>query len=409
MKNIKKFFLIFVVFTLAVPIVWGHFPEVHVGTLLTALNDQSWTSDVKQKVLRNVDVCIAGLEAIDSTVIFYLTDEGRTKLYQGTHSIQWVNKCNQLAGNDEQKQVFCLCGGLHLVQDVTSHGYKNDEGYTSRCIGSYGSTNLFLHSICERAVVNSFLADLGSFNSAMTKDEIRLATCDAYDLLIIGDENIDASKDQCTNSYVNLLSESSDVDLCEAVHIVGANLKMMCTENEDSGTGYSKIYQSKIEPPTSWAGIAITLFIILSILLLVTIIFGSSGWKILAISLTIPLLIVSGFVVYYGVLNIQSFYHDYNFMVLDPLTKFIHVPEWKDSVQKTIDDTKLYFSDATYEIPLVASGFDFYENGKLVRGTLNKAETKGQIVFWAIGIIYLSFLGIAEWQCLKRRNVKRVL
>lgn len=407
----KKILIFLLILILIIPTISADFPEVHIGKILTALNDKSWSSPLKEKILRHQDVCLSALLGIDASVIYYLTEEGRNKIYGGTHSIKWLDECNRLAGSDEAKQVYCLCGGMHLVQDPSSHGYQEDEGYTSLCVKKYFSTNIFLHSICERSVVNNYLEEL-PFEYTPPKDEIRLKTCDSYDPLIVGDEEIsqnDVQAGRCTNEYVKLLSDSAGVNLCQAVHIVGANLKMMCVENRESGSGYTDLYRSKIEAPTSWKWIALFGFIFIFMIILTNLIVGKTWWKYIVVLFLIPLLLISGAGIYYGMINVKQFYHDYNFLMLDPLTNFINVPDWKDRVQKSIQDTKDYLSNPNYEIPKSASGLDHYEDGKLVKGPLDKAEIFGKIIWWTLVTIFVSSFIFIEYKTFKRKKKARVI
>jgi len=78
-------------------------------------------------------------------------------------------------------------------------------------------------------------------------------------------------------------------------------------------------------------------------------------------------------------------------------------------MQKSIIDVTNFLSESNYEIPLSASGLDFYEEGELIKGTLNKAELKGQILFWigiTIGIVLFIW---TEIKVFKRKKQTRVL
>lgn len=383
-----------------IPTALAHFPELHVGILEAALNDDTWNSDLKAKILKHPDECLLGLMSIDASVIYYLSDEGRDKYYGGTHSIKWLDECNKLYTTEAQ-EVYCRCGGLHLVQDISSHGYKETIGYTQLCISKYASTNIFLHSICERSVVNEMLANTELFAYMPVKDQIRMDSCDSYDLLIAGDEDIDTATQPCTNQYADMLSKSAGVNLCQASHLVGANLKYMCVENKEAGSGYTDMYRSKQESPANWKW-AIT---IIEILLLAGIalnwVLGTNKWKWTAIGILSVLLLICSAGIYYAWFNVENFYHDYNFIMLDPLTNFIKVPDWQDRIQKSIDDTKAYLSDPTFDIPKVASGLTHFEDGAEVKGTLDQAELIGRIMWWSLILLLVTVFVVIEIQVFK--------
>lgn len=408
----KKIFVFLLLSLLMIPLSLAHFPEIHVLSLMTALNDPTWDSPLKQKIKNNLDVCNLALMQRDDAVIYYLTEEGRNKVYGGTHSIKMSDECNGLpvpSGlSKEQKEVYCTCGNIHIVHDPTSHGYKDYEGYTSLCVQKYASTNLFLHSICERSVVNNALANLDKFPYAPSADEIRLKTCDSHDLSMVGDEDIseaDVQAGKCINPYTVLLSDSAGTNLCQASLIVGSNLKMMCTENNELGSAYTDVYrnQGSVAVPTVWKMVFLVAFFIILLFLIANMIKGT-WWKYVSLLILIPMLFVSLMGIYYGYFAPQQFYHDYNFLMLDPLTKWINVPDWEDRVQRSIQDTKDYLSDPNYDVPKSASGLDHYEDGKLIKGPLDSAEWTGKIIWWMAITLFLALFIFLEYKVFKRKR-----
>ncbi len=412
MKKINLFLILFLTLVLIVPFVEPHFQEIHISAFTTIMNDPTWDSALKQMIMQNPDACYAGEALTDSSVIFYLTEEGRQKFYGGTHSIAYANNCMQLAGSDPQLKTFCECAIGHLVQDITSHGYLNYQGYTSLCISKYASTNIFLHSICERSVVNEVLADTSKFQYMPSAEEVKQKTCDAYDIAIIGDEDYaptDPNHNKCTNKFAKIASEASGVDLCQAIHIVGSNLKQMCTDNQVAGSAYTDIYRSKQVSPLDYQWWLLGFFILDLLLIITNIMLGRTWWKWLVAFILIIILIILGILLYFAFFDLQSFYHFYNFVILDPLTNIINVPDWQDRVTQTIANTKAYLSDPNYQIPVSATGLNFYQDDKLIIGQLEKAQLTGQIVFWTFVIVGSALLIWLEIKVFKRKKQTRVI
>jgi hypothetical protein len=352
-------FLVFLVTLLSLSLVSADFPSMHIVNTLDALETQPNTA-FKQICKENLRVCLAfNVCGADSTVVRYLTTEGR-EVYRGTHVKKAVDNCFIKAGSDRELQAACIGWGLHITQDPISH---LDGGYTAKSIARYKVTNIIGHPPTER-VMENYVLDNSNYDRAYI-EELVSTNCDIF------------FEDTGTprNKYLKLLHDASGLDLDYEVQIVQTAL---------AGTGRynsEQVWGKKVNLPNWWyyltgGGLGLSLLAFLGIA-----IFSKRFKKTLMITWGIIGLIF-GAVLLSLILGTSWIW--YNSLV-DVFGFFITIPDIDSYISNSFDATKQYL-DSTGLGFTDATGLDHYVGNTFIPGALSSAESAGKILWWSIGI-----------------------
>lgn len=426
-KNSFKVILIPIFLLLLSSFTYADFWENHLRDSEIALQTPS-TNDFYRNIIKgNEDVYLAANAITDCTVIWYLREQTRTS-YQQSHVRRAYEKCNELAGNDNELKTFCLGMGTHHTQDaLVSHGYKDVKGYTPDCIEKYWGSNILLHVACENRMTQLMLSQL----NPSERERIILKAGNAYDL--IEDEN--PNKEGYQNKFMDLASASFGFTTPEqkesfvnACVIVGSYVK------KGQGSGYLQIYEDNRNLPNAWIYIPLIIILLSILLSFVAIKIGNNNWKwilvayLVAISLVMIMFLIAMSTGYafawfrsfanflptilwgltllnssiglFIVLKFKNFLKYTSSILFAGLILFslfvlltnnfgiIDIPNWEQHRQKSVDET-VKFLDTGILAPLDASGLDFVESGVVQKGNLVEAESRFDYIKWFL----LSSLG----------------
>lgn len=377
----KKLIIPLILVFMMCGVVLAHYPEVHVKMTLDALKTKGINTIIFNECKENLRECIAGNLAADSTVVYYFVSKDRIN-YFGTHSASMYINCLKLAGSDVKERAICHGVALHHMQDVTSHGIINKEGYTSICIKEYYLTNLLLHPICERIVEKAITE--GSDNA----DEIISYTSGAYDILEEHPE------------YVDLLSKSAKVDLSEPIKVVGANLKK--TGADVTGESYWNIYGKQYNFPTYYYYFPIIIFFA-SIICMMLVFKYTSGWAkaLLLLILLLPI-IFAGLMVWFLAFDPGGAFSSFNGVIDKFGGWFITIDNQDNFIREGMANTIMFLKTGNLEIK-DATGLSHYEGNNFIEGTLNKAEAANSTIRWAILFIFLFIVGFLAYKGVKKK------
>lgn len=409
----------FIIFILLISSVSAHYWECgHFAIAEKAIQDPTiqnsyWVSLIKGREQIYYG-CIAGVDAL----VVYYNDRDTRKDYQQSHQKSAYETCMDLAGSNKNYIVCCLGIGTHQVQDPTSHGFKEIEGYTPQCIETYWGKNLFHHASCENAVNEQYLSTL----TGIEKEKLVLQAGNAYD--IFEDQNPDP--EVYYNEYADLIAKSIGFDtdsekqrLYSAIATVGFYVK------KGMGSGYHDMYNDIKSLPTQW-WITPALLGIISLLAMIFVpILGKNNWKWVLFSLfavtflVVAFLFVAGisgyafswfnsFAIYLptmvfsligaiGVIGIiatlpikgilryvsiaffSAFIIFSIFLLLTTGFGKIVIPNYQQYLDKDYQMTVDFLKNA--ESPVSdASGLTFTEGGVIYQGALDKAEWKWTII-----------------------------
>ena len=376
----KKFSLfilsVFLFSIIASPSVLSHFPEAHLYSELKAVQDANFQSPLLDLAKKYPDYVHAGSLSADCFVIFYLSSSQR-KNYVASHTRSSVDKCFQLAGNEEKYRAFCSGWALHLNEDIHSH-----EEYTPNTIKKYLSTNLFMHPVAERYVIKQ----LEKSNDPLM-DQVNLLTPRILDPLATDPK------------LQQIINEATGVDATDACNIVAIAMRGSRYDSEN-------IWKSKsINIPNIWWYIAFIPLILLIINLILLAWKGRGFWKWFLIVGEFIILIF--FVLALISLFLGTTYIWYNAIVDYGLTPFVKVDNWQKYVDETVQANMEYLRTGKLDV-YDASGLDHYDplKGEIVEGELTKAEKGGKIVFGLFFVIGLAVNGLLNYFAFRKRRKK---
>lgn len=338
----------------------AHFPEAHIMGTLKAL-ETSPNSPSKDLCRSHLDYCLAGdMCGADSAVVYYLSAEGRGTFYQGTHTKKAVDKCFQLAGSDDRYRAFCTGWGLHLTQDPISH-----EGYTPVAIKKYLGTNLIVHPVVERAVVNNMLKSLPQAEQDRLKSLVQ-SNCDVF---------------KTDPQLLQLLDNSAGVNLDSAVQIVSQAL------NGNNGYNADTIWGKKIDLPNEWYYYS-AIPLAVSLLLFGLVLFRGRRFK-------KTLLIIYGIIIILSAIFLISILMKTSYVwflsLSDFLGNFLTVSDWQTYMAENIAKSSDYLTSLELKVT-DATGLTHFVGDTEIIGELEKAEKVGLLFWQVVGIVFVIVL-----------------
>jgi hypothetical protein len=356
---------------LLLPFSSAHFFEEH--ALETILAGQR-VNGAKAEQLNSqyLDVLVACNFATDYSVLFYYQEDG--KKYRFTHSRQFYNNMLRLAGSDPKKQACAVGAGLHIHQDVNSHGQNGEDGYTGETLKRWFVSNTLGHPVVERNMIAQTF-ELDSFNYKGQTYPITQADKDLADFYKRNALNIFQADEELMQLVISASGEISEDTVRNALSVVGTAV---------SGEGkQNSVWGDNINIPSVFWITGLALFfvgLVLSILYIIVFIKGE-GWllRIFAAQWIIIFLLMTlvGGVGIIGLLNGQAFTYYEN--TVDFAAKFLKPTDAQTWMEKGVANSVQFLETGIHNF---ADGSGWNELGEANRNNFFVLLLSG--IYWII-------------------------
>jgi len=206
-------------------------------------------------------IVLDGESFADAGVIYYgSSDKKLLGTYIATHTRAGYVSCLEEAGQDLDKKCFCYGIGLHSV-DAISH---NEGGLTAKYLRNFFGSNYLGHMIVERSMENKNQIQREKNNDyAITSGKL-----DYYNGIFL---NSLFTETGGSNKYLEMSQSISGIDMTNTAKIF---------RSAYIGEGfYNSVYKNKLSLPLWAYGISIGMILIGLIFLILTLVYGKTGWK----------------------------------------------------------------------------------------------------------------------------------
>jgi hypothetical protein len=386
----NKLFLTLLFLCFIIPLASASFPLSHEGHILQAFEDVQ--SPLIQKCTPYLAECLDATSSSDVGILHYSSSDSKLLgSYIFPHVSSGLETCYRDAGADIQGQCWCLCSGVHIVEDSFSH---NLGGYTQKCISKYLGSNLFSHMSCEQ----DFETKLVKQWTKEGREMITNGQLEYYDSKYLDSLFTETGGN---SKYLKLMNSVAGVDLTN-------DAKIIRSAYQNKGF-YDSVYKDKQKLPFWMWGISIGLIIIGLLMIIIMFIFGSGKYKWMQIFQWTLIMII-------GIVIVYSFFMGTTWKLT---TYIVEVPTYFGLYTISDSDVKLYdtqiqnavnkyFTDGILPVS-DSSGLSYYDKeGKYHVGALTQSEKGFKVLwYWFIIPIFSIFNIYSLYQALSKKKKKR--